>query len=55
MKVKTTQIVTLTNEEAIKCLTKFIEKKTGKKVIKVTEPFDFHLEEEESYIDKEST
>jgi hypothetical protein len=53
MKMKTTQIVSVTNEEVIRYLTKVVEKKTGKKVVKVTEPFDFHLQDEEADLDKE--
>jgi hypothetical protein len=54
MKLTTNQVVTLTNEEAIKFLTKLIEKKTGKKVEKVTEPFEFHLQTEESTLEEKA-
>lgn len=54
MKLTTTQVVSLTNEDAIKFLTKLIEKKTGKKVVKVNEPYEFVLQSEEADMESEA-
>lgn len=66
MKLKTDYSVTVTFEEAGKALSKFVEKKTGKKVVRIsvdTEQdgpdklksfFSFTLQSEEADIDKET-
>jgi hypothetical protein len=66
MKLKTDYSVTVTMEEAGKALSKFVEKKTGKKVTQVTMTTDpvvngevpcsfvFTLQGDESNLDKET-
>lgn len=60
MKLKTDYTVTISPDEAAKILTKFIEKKTGKKVVDAnhaddgSNSFTFKLQGEEADLDKES-
>ena len=65
MKLKTDYTVTITAEEAGKALSKFVEKKTGKKVLqvafttetvgdKIENTFSFTLQGEEALLDKET-
>lgn len=55
MKLKTTYAVTVSVEEATKLLTRFVEKKSSKKVISVAgdaeKGFTFALQDEEADLD----
>jgi hypothetical protein len=60
MKLNTTQTVSVTYEEAMKFLTKYIEKKTGKKVIPYEKndgdpTFVFSLVSEETDLDEKAS
>jgi hypothetical protein len=55
MKLKTTYAVTVSVEEATKLLTRFVEKKSSKKVVSVSgdaeKGFTFTLQDEEADLD----